>query len=552
MPCLSILARRATLVAALWLPAGARAAAAAPAAARAGLHPVDWIIVALYLGGILGLGAWVARRQSSTADYFIAAGRHLPPFLVGVSVFASLLSAISYLNKPGEMIGKGPVVLIAQILSVPFAYLVVAHVLLPRIMRQRVTSAYELLEEHLGATGRLLGALLFIKLRLVWMGLLVHVAARALAVILGLDAAWLPGLSAVVGIVPLVYAAMGGLRAVVLANVVQFFLLLLGALLSIALITVRCGGFSWWPEGWSPGWDQQPLFSPDPRVRVTVVGALLSIVTWRIATAGGDQMVIQHYMATRDLAAARRSYLVTSIATIVVTVVLAVLGLALLGFFQRFPGLLGPGMDLYRDADHVFPYFVTHLLPVGLSGLVVAAILAASSGLDTGVNAVTAVVSRDLLARHGWEPDDEAGRLRLTRRLSWGIGFAVVGLSLLVARVPGNFMEVSTKLANLESTTIFGLFFLALFVRRATPLAAVAGAAYGLAAAALIAFWDLLTGEPGWSFLYLGPAGLALNLGVGWAVSRWGPRPEQRGATAVAAAALLAALVVGVVRVLPG
>lgn len=514
--------------------------AAAVAPARTGLHWIDWIVIVAYLGGVLWLGAHVARRQSNTADYFIASRNHIHPFLIGISVFASLLSAISYLNKPGEMIGKGPVVLIAQIVSVPFAYVIVGYWIIPKFMQQRVTSAYELLEERLGRTGRLMGALLFVKLRLIWMGLLVYVSSTALVVILEVDFKWIPLVSAVVGIVPLIYTSMGGLRAVVLANVMQFFLLLLGAVVSVVVITLRCGGFSWWPAAWSPTWDPQPFFSLDPHVRVTVVGSVLSLVIWRACTAGGDQMVIQHYMATRDVAAARRSYLVTSWATVVVTVVLSVLGLALLGFFTRFPELLGPGMTLQKNADHLFPYFVTHLLPVGISGLVVAAIIAASSGMDTGVNAVTAVVMKDFLERNGWTPATEAQRLRVTKVISYAIGFLVVGASLFVSRVPGNFMEVSNKLANLESTTIFGLFFLALFVRCATPLGAVMGAVWGLAAAVLVAFWDLLTGRPAISFLYIGIVGVIFNLGVGYLVSRFGPRRENLRATLVAGAVLLA------------
>jgi SSS family solute:Na+ symporter len=363
------------------------------------------------------------------------------------------------------------------------------------------------------------------------MGLLVYVASAAIAVILGFDLRWVPALSVFVGVVPLIYSSMGGLRAVVVANVAQYFLLLMGALLTVAIVTVRCDGFSWWPTAWSPHWDLQPFFSLDPHVRVTVFGATISMLVWRVCTAGGDQMVIQHYMATRDLAATRRSYLFMCWATFAVTVMLAIVGLALLGFFSRFPQLLGPGMELEKSADHLFPYFVSHFLPVGVSGLVVAAIIAAASGMDTGVNAVTAVVMKDFLERFGWQPATEARRLQTTKYLSFAIGTAVVGASLLIPLVPGNILEVTNKLANLEATTIFGLFFLALFVPCATPLGAVMGAMYGLTASVLVAFWDVLTGRPPISFLYIGVVGICVDLGVGYGVSRLGPRRGNRRAT---------------------
>jgi len=541
--------RALTCLSALFATGALRAAEGAAALSpmlSTGLKWIDWVVIVAYMVGVLYLGAYVAKRQTNNAEYFTAAQSHIHPALVGISLFAALLSTISYLGKPGEMINKGPVILIGQVLSVPIAYLLVTRWIMPKIMAQRVTSAYELLELRLGKTGRLLGAILFVKLRLVWMGLLVYVSATALTVILNLELKWVPLVSVVVGIVPLIYTSMGGLRAVVIANVIQFFLLLLGAVLTIIIVTIRCGGFSWWPASWSPNWDVQPVFSWDPQVRATVFGAVLSTVIWRVCTAGGDQMAIQHYMATRDLRATRRSYLYTSIATIVVTLVLAVLGLALLGYFSRFPEMMGPGLNLNSRADHLFPYFVSNLLPVGVAGLVVAAIMAASSGMDTGVNAVTAVVMKDFIERFGWQPASEVTRLRITKWLSLGIGIAVVGASLLMDKVPGNIMEVTNKLANLETTTIFGLFFLALFVPCATPLGAVMGCISGLTASVLVAFWEMMTGRPGISFLYIGAIGLFFNLSTGYLVSRFGPTREKTRLTLITAGVILGAIAITV------
>jgi solute:Na+ symporter, SSS family len=523
----------------------AEAAKATPYVAT-GLHWIDWVVIVVYMVGVLYLGSYISKRQESNAEYFTAATTHIHPILVGISLYAALLSTISYLGKPGEMIDKGPMAIIGQILSVPVAYLLVNYWLIPKIMQQRVTSAYELLQVRLGTTGRMLGAILFVKLRLVWMGLLVYVSATAIVVILNVELKWTPLVSAAIGIIPLIYTSMGGLRAVVIANVIQFFLLLLGAVLTIVIITIRCGGFSWWPTSWSSHWDIQPWFSWDPHVRVTVFGAIVSTVIWRVCTAGGDQMAIQHYMATRDIAATRRSYLYTSIATILVTIVLAVLGVALLGYFSRFPEMLAPGLNLESRADHVFPYFVANLLPVGIAGLVVAAIMAASSGMDTGVNAVTAVVMKDFFERAGWKPSSESVRLKTTKIVSFTIGILVVLASMLVEKVPGNFLEMTNKLANLETTTIFGLFFLALFVPCATPLGALMGTVYGLTVAIVVAFWDRLTGRIPISFLYIGVFALASNLATGYLVSRFGPRRENRQATVAVGVGLVVALALGV------
>ena len=115
---------------------------------RAGLATIDWMIIVVYALGTIGLGWYYSRRQSSTKEYFVGTG-NMNPVLIGVSLFATLLSTISYLSMPGESLGKGPMYMLS-ILAVPAVFGFVGFVLLPVYMKQRVTSAYELLETNLG------------------------------------------------------------------------------------------------------------------------------------------------------------------------------------------------------------------------------------------------------------------------------------------------------------------------------------------------------------------------------------------------------------------
>jgi solute:Na+ symporter, SSS family len=502
------LRRLGSVMAGLLLIVVAHAQSSSPAhsagkpAAATGLHAIDWAVIVGYLLLVLGIGWYYSKRAADARDYFIAARKHIHPALVGISMFATLFSTISYIGKPGEMINKGPFLLIGQILSIPFAYLIVGYWIVPGLMRVRVTSAYELLEHRLGLSVRLLGAGMFILLRLVWMGLLVHLASVALSVILGLEPKWVPAIAATSGMIAVLYTSMGGFRSVVIVDVLQFCLILFGALATIVIIAVNLKGFSWIPTEWSPHWDRQPWFSLDPHERVTVFGATISMLVWRVATAGGDQTAVQRYMATADISAARRSYFITETATLVVTVVLALLGLALLGFFAR-EGTLAEGMTIRQNADHLFPYFIAHYLPVGLSGLVVAAIIASMSNVDSGVSAISAVVMRDFLQRFDRHPRTSAGELSFSRWLAFGIGVSVVTASLFMGNIPGNFMEMVTITSNLVVTPIFSLFILATWVSFATPLGAWMGCAYGLATATFIAFWHPLTGFKTISFQWV-------------------------------------------------
>ena len=131
-----------------------------------------------------------------------------------------------------------------------------------------------------------------------------------------------------------VYTSIGGLRAVIITDLIQTVLLFGGALTVIAVVTYDQGGLGWFPTQWQAHWDVQPLFSFDPGTRMTVFGTVLSITTFYVCTAIGDQVSVQRFMSTRDMVAARRAFLTQLCAAALVTTTLAVVGLSLLGYFQ--------------------------------------------------------------------------------------------------------------------------------------------------------------------------------------------------------------------------
>ena len=489
-----------------------------------GLTTLDWLLLVTYGAATIGLGYYYSRKQSSTAEYFRGTGR-MNPTLIGFSLFATLLSTISYLSIPGEVIGKGPMGFFAM-LALPINYVIVGYWMIPVYMRRRVTSTYELLEDRLGVGIRLLGACMFIVLRLVWMSLLVHLAAVAMAVMLGAGPEMVPWIAALTGLVAVVYTAMGGLRAVVITDFVQTLLMLGGGLLVIAIISYDLQGFSWIPTSWHPNWDHQPVFSFDPGTRLTLVGTLINTITWYVCTAGGDQTAVQRFMATADARAARRSLRTQLIVGAVLGSTLTLVGFALLEYFTVHDELLPTGISLADNADKVFPRFIAFHLPPGVSGLVVAAMFAAAmSSLDSGLNSISAVVTSDFLDRFRRRPLGEEQQVRIAKLLAFGIGSAVVAGSTFLEGVPGNISAVTSKTTNLLVTPIFGLFFFALFVPFARPAGVVVGAVFGTVTAALIAFSGPLLGldpETGYdpvSFMWIGPAALVVNIATGTVVS---------------------------------
>lgn len=499
------------------------------------MHWIDWIIVVLYAFGALSLGWYFGRGQRRARDYF---GGVMPSSLIGVSLFATLLSTISYLSIPGEVLGKGPVYLV-HYLAYPLVFVLLGFVILPVYLRTPVTSAYELLEARLGLSLRLLGAVMFLALRVVWMSLLVFLTAQGIAAVTGLGPAWVPTIVVVTGSFAVVYTTLGGLRAVVVTDVLQTLLLFAGALLVIATISWELGGVQWFPTQWHGEiWDSQPLYSLDPSTRVTVLGTLLSMFFWMVCTSMGDQVSVQRFMATGSAVAARRALATQLCVGAVIGATLGLVGLALLGYLQMNPAALPPEIALKADADQLFPWFIGSHLPIVVTGLVVAGLFAAAmSSIDSGVNSITAVVLTDFIERLSAGSRNDATQFRYARLLALVIGGTVILLATSIGQIPGNFMAVTHKTVNLFTAPIAVLFFFALFVPFANSAGVWIGTLASVAVAVAIAFSRQLfgathTGLDPVSFQWITPASMLTGVCVGslacWAIRFFSHDMRQR------------------------
>jgi SSS family solute:Na+ symporter len=493
---------------------------------QTGFHALDWLVVAAYAATLLAVGFYYYRREQTTEAYFNA-DRNMKPFMAGISLFATLLSTISYIAIPGEFVQNGPIFALLYIAALPFTFLATGWLIIPAIMRLRVTSAYELLETRLGLRVRILGAVTFLLTRLVWMALLLYTTSSVLVNVMGWDESIRTWLTILTGLITTVYALCGGIRAVVVTDVVQFFVLLLGAVLTLASISVKMDGVGvWWPTQGMPHWAPQPLFSFDPHVRITMVGTFVGTIIWWTCTSGSDQLAIQRYLSTRDAATARRAFLLNNMADAIVTGILTLVGVALLGFYRLEPGALPESLTLTKNGDALFAHYIGHYLPIGVTGLVVSGLLAAAmSSLSSGINSVIAVFSKDIIETA--RPDaerTESSKIRTARALALAIGIITVAGSTAMGAVPGNLLEVANKTVNLFVCPMFGLFFLAMFVPFGTPFGAVMGALYSFASAVLVGYWDLITGWDGLSFQWIAPVSLVVSVAAGCGFSVWPTR----------------------------
>lgn len=492
-----------------------------PTPAVAFLPALDWTVIVIYMLSMLAIG-WYYNRKSETTEDYLLGGRQMKPAWVGISLFASLFSALSYLMLPGETISHGPTYVIGAMLAYPVVALVAGWIVIPLVMRQKATTAYEMLEERFGLTTRLVGSTFFLLIRLLWMALILHATSdQVLGPLLGLSDTATPYVSAALGLITVAYTSMGGLRAVVVTDTAQSFVLLGGAVLTLVFVHTRLESTDVpWQLQWQESWPELHWgLSSNSKVR-TVAASFMVTLVWYICTTGSDQIAIQRYLATKDVRAARRmlfaSLLVNGIAFLLLTLV----GYALLSLFLVEPHTFGDGSITLAEADQLFPRFVAHGLPTGCSGLVIAGMMAAAmSSLSSGLSASSAVIAVDFFDRLRPNPQREIAYVRLARVISVVLGITVVLLSLGITMVEGNLLEMTVKISDLLVAPLFGLFFMAMFVPWANSRGTLVGAAFGIITVVAVSYWDDLfrdmTGLQGIDILWSMPLSLLVQIVAG-------------------------------------
>jgi solute:Na+ symporter, SSS family len=216
-----------------------------------GLQPVDYLIVFLYMIIMMWMGWYLSRKQVNIQDFFVA-GRSMPWLATGMSLIATLMSTLSYLGAPGEMIKHGVAQFLA-IIALPFVFLIVWNLWVPFFMRLRLTSAYEYLEMRFGSGARLLGVVLYLYMRFLWMGAVIYSASIAISHITqdtapgaistltgGLinfnESSWFYFVLIATGVVSTAYTVLGGISAVIWTDVVQMVVLFLGAVATLIVV----------------------------------------------------------------------------------------------------------------------------------------------------------------------------------------------------------------------------------------------------------------------------------------------------------------------------
>ena len=474
----------------------------------ASLRWQDHAVLIGYLAGMILLGVVLSRRQKTDEEYFLA-GRRMPWFAVGISVIASLLSSLTYLSEPGEVWNSGITHVFGKMLAIPFEMALVWLFCIPFMMRFRFTSAYEYLEQRFDKTVRRVAVMLFILMVVLWMGFVVLASARALAKVSGFE---LWQVIATVGFVATIYTVMGGLRAVIWTDVIQVILLIGGGLLTIVYVAYTTG--SWLPDWFATATDylevtrkgHKPLafFSFDPMVRATIVTVALNMCVWHVCTHIANQMTVQRYFSTKDLVAARRSFVTGTLFGVGINLMLVVVGLSLIHFFlasaagdpTRFDAVMQEklaGIDIgnKQQRDLIFPTFSIQYLYPGFGGAILAALLAAAmSSIDSGVNSIATVVSVEISG----DAPKTSSHVAMARRITVFAGLFITCAAYGLNFLPSNWgiVDAMPRTFNAITAPLGGIFLAGMMLPFAGRSAVLIGCAFGMATSLGVGYFQVI------------------------------------------------------------
>ena len=466
------------------------------------MQTVDLIVFTVFTLGVVLFGCTFYRRGGS-AEEFAHAGRSLPGWVVGMSIFATYVSSISYIGYPGKAFATDWNAFVFS-LSIPVAAFFAARYFVPFYRRSGSVSAYTFLEEKFGRWARLYASSCYLLTQIARMGSILYLLALPMHILMGWDMVTvIIATSAAV----IVYSMLGGLKAVIWADAIQGIILIGGALLCLAILLFSL------PEGplqlFSLATDPAAtaracapaseavaaLASSGNKFALGSFGTSLTECTFWVCLVYGvfinlqnygiDQNYVQRYHTAKSLRDARFSVLFGGYLFIPVSALFFLIGTALYGYYAA--GVAPLPHSIAEHPDYVFPYFIVTSLPVGLRGLLIASIFAAGmSTVSTSVTSAATVILKDyvepLAAHSSTRHPSPLATLRLAS-VTVGVVGALTAIAMLGVK---SIVDAWWILSSIFSGGMLGLFLLGILPRRISRGAALAGCVAGIAVIAWI------------------------------------------------------------------
>ena len=465
----------------------------------------NWLVLTAYMVVLVGIGFHFSRKNKSAEDYFVA-GKRVVWWAAGLSIFSTMLSAITYLSLPAKAYANNWTWFIFN-MTIPIMAPIIIFCFLPFYRRLGITSIYEFLEMRFDSGLRKLGSASFAIFQLARMGIVILLPALALSAVTGWDVKYC---IIAMGILSTIYTVLGGIEAVIWTDVIQTIVLVGGALVAFIIIIGEVdGGFSTIIESAN----QQSKFEMIKTdwkfingldtIWVIIIGGIFA----QILSYGTDQAVVQRYLTTSTEKEAAKAIWTNAILSVPVSVLFFGVGTALFVYYQQQPTNLDP----ISKIDQIFPYFILQQMPAGLAGLVIAGVFAAAmSSLDSSMHSISTAFTTDFLSNG----KDSETILRTAKRLTLILGILGTISALYIASQDSkNLWDTLMGYVGLILGTLGGLFTLAIFTNRTSSIHAWIGV---IAAVLALYFFKFHTDL---HLLMIGAVGTISCFLTGWVAS---------------------------------
>ncbi len=436
------------------------------------LQLIDVIIIAVYLVSITFFGLRFRKAQRTLRDYFLA-DRNIPWWAIALSIVAAETSTLTVIGTPG-IAYDGNFGFLQLVFGYMLGRVVISLILIPQYFRGEMFTAYELIDRRFGKMLHRITAGVFLFTRAAAEGVRVWAVSIVVGVALGTSDI----LSIViVMLLTMIYTFEGGMAAVIWTDVVQMVIYVGGTLVGFFTLTHLV------PGGWhaihtataEAGKLKVFDFTFDFFTAYTFWAGLIGGMFLTTASHGTDQLMVQRLLAARNQRDSKTALLSSGVVVLAQFTLFLMVGAGLWVFYRMYP----PPTP-FSSSDRIFPTFIVQHMPHGISGLLIAAILAAAmSNLSAALNSLSSTTMMDFYVRLKPETSDRA-RLSLSRGATfiWGLVLLAVAIA---SRGRGKVLETGLKIASVAYGGLLGVFLLGVLTRRARQTGAIAGMLCGLA-----------------------------------------------------------------------
>jgi solute:Na+ symporter, SSS family len=453
------------------------------------MSPIDVALILIYIVGCTALGARLSSRSGGLKDYFLGES-NIPAWAVMLSIVATETSAVTFLSVPGNGY-RGDMTFLQLAFGYILARIVVAVVLLPAYFKGEIFTAYQVLERRFGGATQKAASILFLVTRTLASGLRLFLAAKVLRQMYlatrgyPTPGGWeLPTAIIAIGLITILYTYLGGLKAVVWTDVLQFFIYIGGGCIALAILIGEVPG-GWATivrEGMAESKFRVLNFTTDLTVPYSFWAGVIGALVLDTGTHGVDQMMVQRYLSARSQRQAAWALIASGWVILAQFALFLVIGVGLFVLYRHVPPAVAPG----RDEE--FASFVIRYLPTGVLGLVIAAILSVTMSTVSGALSASASSTVNDLYRPLFPNTDERRLLRLSKGLTAFWGLVQIGVALGAIGMDKAVVDYALAVAGFVTGILLGLFFLGLLSRDAGQGAAFLGMIAGLAAVSYAAF----------------------------------------------------------------